>query len=90
MHIWWKTFNGLEDELVVNMRINDSPALAGLVVDAARISKALMDRGYRGTVYEVNSFFMKKPGPRGSRNVSRIIAYHKLLELLKREEIVRP
>ncbi|MCE4613118.1 MAG: myo-inositol-1-phosphate synthase [Desulfurococcales archaeon] len=89
MHIWWKTFNGLEDELVVNMRINDSPALAGLVVDAARISKALLERGYRGTIYEVNSFFMKKPGPSGSKNVSRIVAYYKLLELLRREEILR-
>ena len=90
MHIWWKTFNGLEDELVVNMRINDSPALAGLVVDAARISKALLDRGYKGTVYEVNSFFMKKPGPSGSKNVSRIVAYYRLLELLRREEILGP
>ena len=89
MHIWWKTFNGLEDELVVNMRINDSPALAGLLVDLIRISKSLLDRGYRGTVYEVNAFFMKKPGPPGSRNVARVIAYHNLLNMLRKLEIVR-
>jgi myo-inositol-1-phosphate synthase len=89
MHIWWKTFNGLEDELVVNMRINDSPALAGLLVDLIRIAKGLLDRGYRGTVYEVNAFFMKKPGPPGSKNVARVIAYHNLLRLLRRLEIVR-
>ena len=88
MHIWWKTFNGLEDELVVNMRINDSPALAGLMVDATRISAALLKRGIKGTVYEVNAFFMKRPGPPGSKNVSRIVAYYNLLEKLKNLGIV--
>lgn len=84
MHIAWKTFNGLEDELVVNLRINDSPALAGLLVDLARISYVLLERGYKGTVYEVNAFFMKKPGPSGSRNVSRIIAYHTMVRMLEK------
>jgi myo-inositol-1-phosphate synthase len=88
MHIWWKTFNGLEDELIVNMRINDSPALAGLMVDATRISAALLRRGIRGTVYEVNAFFMKRPGPPGSKNPSRIVAYYNLLEKLKELGII--
>ena len=83
MHIWWKTFNGLEDELVVNMRINDSPALAGLMVDLSRISKALLDRGVKGTAYHVNAFFMKDPGPRGARNKARIKAYYDLVEYLR-------
>ncbi len=83
MHIWWKTFNGLEDELIVNMRINDSPALAGLLVDLSRISKALLDKGVRGTAYPVNAFFMKDPGPRGSKNKSRIKAYYDLLDYLR-------
>ncbi len=89
MHIWWTTFNGLEDELVVNLRINDSPALAGMLVDLARISKSLLDRGYRGTLYEVNAFFMKKPGPDGSRNMARIAAYYRMIDLLKKLEIIR-
>jgi len=83
MHIWWKTFNGLEDELVVNMRINDSPALAGLLVDLARIGKALLDRDVKGTAYPVNAFFMKDPGPRGSRNKARIRAYYDMLQYLR-------
>jgi len=83
MHIWWKTFNGLEDELIINMRINDSPALAGLIVDAARIGTALLRKGIKGTIYEVNAYFMKRPGPPGSRNMARAIAYYKLLEKLK-------
>jgi myo-inositol-1-phosphate synthase len=88
MHIWWKTFNGLEDELVVNMRINDSPALAGLLVDLSRISKALLDRGEKGTAYPVNAFFMKDPGPRGSRNKPRIKAYYDLLAYLQEKGII--
>ena len=88
MHIWWKTFNGLEDELVVNMRINDSPALAGLLVDLSRISKALLDRGEAGTAYPVNAFFMKDPGPRGSKNKPRIKAYYDLLQYLREKNII--
>ncbi len=83
MHIWWKTFNGLEDEIVINMRINDSPALAGLLVDLVRISKALLDKGVFGTAYPVNAFFMKSPGPRGSKNMSRILAYYNMVNYLK-------
>ncbi|ABM80358.1 inositol-3-phosphate synthase [Hyperthermus butylicus] len=89
MHIWWKTFNGLEDELVVNMRINDSPALAGLLVDLARIGKTLTERGIYGTAYEVNAFYMKDPGPRGSKNMSRIRAYYALIDYLKKTGIIR-
>ncbi len=88
MHIWWKTFNGLEDELVINLRINDSPALAGLLVDLVRIAKALLDKDVKGTVYPVNAFFMKDPGPFGSHNVARIIAYRNLIEYLKRKGIL--
>jgi myo-inositol-1-phosphate synthase len=84
MHIWWKTFNGLEDELVVNMRINDSPALAGLMVDLARLGKILQDAGVKGTAYPVNAFFMKDPGPRGAKNMARIRAYYQLLDYLRK------
>jgi myo-inositol-1-phosphate synthase len=83
MHLAWKTFNELEDEMFISMRINDSPALAGLLVDLIRISKALLDRGIRGTSYLVNAFFMKKPGPRNAKNLARIVAYHRLLEWLR-------
>ncbi len=84
MHIAWKTFNGLEDELIVNMRINDSPALAGLLVDLIRISAILLEHGVSGTSYEVNAFFMKAPGPRGAKNIARIVAYYNLLNYLKK------
>lgn len=88
MHIWWKTFNDFEDELVINMRINDSPALAGLLIDLARIGKALTDKGVAGTSYHVNAFFMKSPGPKGSRNISRIYAYYELITYLKELGII--
>ncbi len=88
MHMAWKTFNELEDEIFISMRINDSPALAGLLVDLTRIGKALLDRGIRGTSYLVNAFFMKKPGPRNAKNLARIVAYHRLLEWLKQLGII--
>jgi len=84
MHIMWKTFNGLEDELVVNMRINDSPALAGLLVDLIRIGASLIEKGVYGTCYEINAFFMKAPGPRGSKNISRIVAFYRMLDYLEK------
>ena len=88
MHIAWKTFNELEDELFISMRINDSPALAGLLVDLARLSKALLDRDVKGTAYPVNAFFMKKPGPRTAKNLARIVAYQRLVEWLKELGII--
>ncbi|PLJ77013.1 inositol-3-phosphate synthase [Infirmifilum sp. SLHALR2] len=83
MHIWWKSFNGAVDELIVNMRINDSPALAGLMVDLARIGWLLRKKDLRGTVYEVNAFYMKRPAPPGSRNISRFHAYELLTRFIK-------
>ncbi len=88
MHIAWKTFNEFEDELIINLRINDSPALAGLLIDLARVGKALVERGVYGTCYRVNSFFMKAPGPRGSRSISRIIAYYNMIKYLRDLRII--
>jgi len=88
MHIWWKTFNGLEDELVVNMRINDSPALAGLLADLVRLAKILPEKGVYGTCYEVNAFYMKDPGPRGSKNMARIRAYYNMLDYLRKLGVI--
>ncbi len=84
MHIEYVGFNGAVDEIVVNARINDSPALAGLLVDLVRLAKVALERGLRGTIYEVNSFYMKNPGPEGSRSISRIVAYQLLLDWLLR------
>ena len=83
IHIGYKTFNGLNDSIYINARINDSPALAGYMVDLARLGKLLLDKGFKGTVYEVNAFYMKKPGPREAKSVARIIAYRNLLNWLK-------
>ncbi len=89
MHLEYITFNGLRDSLFISARINDSPALAGLLVDLIRISKILVDKGFRGTVYEVNAFFMKKPGPREAKSISKTLAYHRLLDLLKNIDVVK-
>ncbi len=74
MHLIYKSFNGAEDEIIVNMRINDSPALAGYVVDLVRLSKLALDNEIYGTVYEINAFYMKRPGPLGSKSISKILA----------------
>ncbi|RLF06388.1 MAG: myo-inositol-1-phosphate synthase [Thermoprotei archaeon] len=92
MHIMFESFNGAVDEIIVNMRISDSPALAGYMVDLARLGKLAIELELYGTVYEVNAFYMKKPAPLGSRNVPRIVAYYKLLEFIReiteRKEII--
>ncbi|MEM4748905.1 MAG: myo-inositol-1-phosphate synthase, partial [Thermosphaera sp.] len=54
--------------------------LAGLLVDLVRLGKISLDRELYGTVYEVNAFYMKRPGPPGAKAVSKYHAYMKLLE----------
>ncbi|WP_457753764.1 inositol-3-phosphate synthase [Thermococcus sp.] len=78
MHIEYVSFNGAIDELVITGRINDSPALAGLLVDLVRLGKIAVERKEWGTVYEVNAFYMKNPGPAEKGNIPRIIAYEKM------------
>jgi len=83
MHIEYYTFNNMSDEIFISARINDSPALAGLLVDLARLGKIALDNGFTGTVYEINAFYMKKPGPPGSKSISRILAFNNLINWLK-------
>ncbi|MBP1911134.1 inositol-3-phosphate synthase [Thermococcus stetteri] len=78
MHIEYVSFNGAHDEIVITGRINDSPALAGLLVDLVRLGKIAVDRKEFGTVYEVNAFYMKNPGPKEAKNIPRIIAHEKM------------
>lgn len=78
MHIEYVSFNGAIDELMITGRINDSPALAGLLVDLARLGKLAIERREFGTVYPVNAFYMKNPGPKEMGNIPRIIAYEKM------------
>lgn len=88
IHLEYKTFNGLRDSIYVNMRINDSPALAGYMVDLARLGKLILDEGFKGTVYEINAFYMKKPGPKDSPSISRIVAYQKLVNWLETNNLL--
>lgn len=78
MHIEYESFNGAVDELIINGRINDSPALAGLLVDLVRLGKMSIDRNEFGTVYPVNAFYMKNPGPKEMGSIPRIIAFERL------------
>lgn len=78
MHIEYVSFNGAVDELVITGRINDSPALAGLLADLVRLGKMAVEKKEFGTVYEVNAFYMKNPGPREKGNIPRIIAHEKM------------
>ena len=88
MHIEYEGFGGFRDEVFVVARINDKANLAGLMASIIPISKALVDKGVKGTYAPANRFFMKMPGPRGSKNVSKIVAYYELLEELRRLGIV--
>ncbi len=82
MIIEYLSFNNFKDEWYIVARINDSPALAGLLVDLARLGKMALERGVKGTIYEVNAFYMKNPGPRNAKAVAKTIAYQRLLEWL--------
>ncbi len=82
MIIEYLSFNGFKDEWYIVARINDSPALAGLLVDLVRLGRIALDREAYGTIYNVNAFYMKKPGPRDARVVARVKAYDLLLEWL--------
>ncbi len=82
MIIEYMSFNGFKDEWYIVARINDSPALAGLLVDLARLGKIAVDREAYGTVYNVNAFYMKNPGPRNAKAIAKIKAYELLLEWL--------
>ena len=84
MHILFESFNGAVDEIIVNMRISDSPALAGYMVDLARLAKLALDKGLAGTIYQINAFYMKKPAPPGSKNMARILAYQNLLNFVEK------
>jgi myo-inositol-1-phosphate synthase len=80
MIIEYYSFGEFKDELYIAWRVNDSPALAGLLVDLVRLGKMALDRQHYGTVYEVNAFYMKKPGPPGSRVISKYKAFQELLK----------
>lgn len=80
MIIEYMSFGEFKDELYIIMRINDSPALAGLLVDLVRLGKLAVEKEYYGTAYEVNAFYMKRPGPPGSKAISKVKAYDLLLK----------
>ena len=84
MHIEYVSFNGAVDELIINGRINDSPALAGLLVDLARLGKMAIERKESGTLYPVNAFYMKNPGPIDMPNLPRIIAFENLKQWINK------
>lgn len=89
IHIEYVTFNGLKDEMYVAIRLNDSPAMAGSMVDLIRLGKIALDRGFKGTIYPINAYFMKRPGPPHSKSISRIVAYYNLLKWLYDNKIIK-
>ncbi|MEZ0394742.1 MAG: myo-inositol-1-phosphate synthase [Desulfurococcaceae archaeon] len=86
MQIEYLSFNNYVDEIYVVARINDKPAIAGLMVDLARLGKVLIDRGVRGTAWEVNAFYMKRPGPPGRPAIAKSLAFLRLLQWLGIED----
>ncbi|MEM4718072.1 MAG: myo-inositol-1-phosphate synthase, partial [Desulfurococcaceae archaeon] len=82
MIIEYLSFGEFKDEIYIVARINDSPALAGLLIDLVRLGKIAIQREVYGTIYEINAFYMKKPGPSGSKVVSKYKAFVDLLKWL--------
>ncbi|MCD6301415.1 MAG: myo-inositol-1-phosphate synthase [Staphylothermus sp.] len=82
MIIEYISFNNFKDELYIIARINDSPALAGQLVDLARLAKIALDREEYGTIYPINAFYMKNPGPKEGKSIAKTKAYDKLLQWL--------
>ena len=82
MRMEWIGFNGFRGSLSISTLMNESATLAGMLLDLIRLSKIAMDRGLSGTVYEVNAFFMRRPGPGGVKNVAKILAFIQLLNWL--------
>ena len=78
MHMVYESFNGAKDEIILNARMNDSPALAGLLVDTIRLGMLALENQEYGTVPDVNGFFMKDPGPKQNKASARITAYKEL------------
>lgn len=88
MHIEYESFGGFHDEVIVNARINDKSNLAGLMASVIPVAKSLVERGVHGSYATANRFYMKMPGPRGTRNTSKIEAYYDLLAELKKLDII--
>lgn len=88
MHIEYESFGGFRDEVIVNARINDKSNLAGLMASIVPVAKSLLERGVHGSYATVNRFYMKMPGPRGTKNISKIVAYQDLLKELKKLDII--
>ncbi|MCD6381484.1 MAG: inositol-3-phosphate synthase [Candidatus Aenigmarchaeota archaeon] len=86
MHIPYQSFNEAEDELVLTGRINDSPALAGLLVDLVRLGQMAMDRKEYGTIYPVNAFYMKRPGPKEGKSIAKFHASGLLKDWIDQKE----
>lgn len=82
MILEYLSFNGFKDEIYIVARINDSPALAGLLVDLTRLGKIAVEKEVYGTCYPINAFYMKRPGPRGSKAIAKFKAYQALIEWL--------
>ena len=82
MLIPYVSFNEAIDEITVNMRVNDSPALAGNIVDLIRLGEICLERGEYGAIYPINAFYMKMPGPIEKAAIAKIKAFELLEEWL--------
>ncbi|MBI4896484.1 MAG: inositol-3-phosphate synthase [Candidatus Aenigmarchaeota archaeon] len=67
IHVPYKTFGGIEDELFIVGRNTDSPAAAGMLVDLVRLGKIALDRRCAGAVSPINGFYCKRWGKQKSK-----------------------
>ena len=66
---------------------DSSPALAGMLIDLIRLAAIAIERKEFGTVYPVNAFYMKMPGPREALATSKMRAYEMLKAWLGYESV---
>lgn len=48
-------------EIEVKLRVDDKSMIAGILVDAIRVAKLAMDRGFKGVVKSASAYFFKHP-----------------------------
>ncbi|MCC7386533.1 MAG: inositol-3-phosphate synthase [Deltaproteobacteria bacterium] len=71
LRIEWLGFGGVANDLELRMAVEDSPNSAGVAVDAIRIAKLALDRGFAGPVEGPSAYLMKHPIKQMREDVAR-------------------
>jgi myo-inositol-1-phosphate synthase len=64
-------FGDVPIEMELRLSVEDSPNIAGVVIDAVRSSKLGLERGLAGPIEEVSAYYMKSPPVQMRDSVAR-------------------